>query len=343
MIGVIACTKDDFFPFGKQTFFFEEMLGSFSHKERKNFIFYDPLQHDDSTKTFSGFQFDETWCEAESGYPGFIYDRAFSSDRNQTAILDKYRDGIAAHGACCLNPPELSKLLDCKPDFNDFLAQNNFPYLPHWFSGDKPKGNPESIYIKPFRGSGGRGIRKSASSTGTGTGNLQNEVRHFMYQEAGRLLDAEDHAFDLRILIQAVGSKYEISGSAIRMGMKGSVVSNLQSGGTAFSIEEFQSRFPAIAGELESQVSLAKRISMNCMEKLSEQFGQILEIGFDILLTRDRGPVFLEANSRPSRWMFTAIADRMESGGENARIFREMRRNCCTNPGRFLLNISSRI
>jgi hypothetical protein len=61
-------------------------------------------------------------------------------------------------------------------------------------------------------------------------------------------------------------------------------------------------------------------------------------LGFDILLTEDRGPIILEANSKPARWIFNLLAARFPENSEEALYYRQLRAQSVAAPLHFLAN-----
>lgn len=79
---------------------------------------------------------------------------------------------------------------------------------------------------------------------------------------------------------------------------------------------------------------------LECSYKLHAKFGNFAEVGFDILLTLDRGPLVLEANSQPGRKIFKAIASLYEENSAEFLRYKELRRTSVRLPLIFALNNS---
>lgn len=329
-IGVAACRKPEEYPFGKQTYYFEDLLKQLDSNEREEFFFFDPLLISSLNDTISGFSWDGEWHEVESTLPSVIYDRAFSGELEERRKIESFRSEIGEGSFTVVNPLGLKELLDDKLAFTEFLQKNGFKYLETYRSADAtPPGN---YFVKPIKGSGGIGVRKISIPTESAIAE-----REFLQEEA-KLLSFVEAPTDLRVLIQSVNGKLKVTGRAIRMGEKGGIVSNLMSGGSAYSVEQFGLRYRDHKDLVINLSIQGESDCMRCAEQLQERFGDIMEIGFDVLFTEDRGAVILEANSRPSRWVFVQIADRMKDEGLDPSEYNEIRNNSCRYPAEFLLN-----
>ena len=82
-------------------------------------------------------------------------------------------------------------------------------------------------------------------------------------------------------------------------------------------------------------------LCQQCSSFLHNSYGRFLEIVFDILLTLDKGPIILEANSKPSRWFFNILAEYYKEDGKRRAFFQEQRKKAVSAPLIFALKINS--
>jgi len=75
---------------------------------------------------------------------------------------------------------------------------------------------------------------------------------------------------------------------------------------------------------------------MDCTHKLHEAFGSFLELGFDTMLTREQGPVVLEANSKPGRIIFSKLADAYPAASEEYAKYKLVKREAARRPAMFI-------
>ena len=67
-----------------------------------------------------------------------------------------------------------------------------------------------------------------------------------------------------------------------------------------------------------------KKISFDTCMAIDQKFGEFAEIGLDFLLSTE-GPIVMEANSRPSRWVFNVLADRYQDEPEQSLFYKSQR------------------
>jgi hypothetical protein len=364
MLGIAALEQSEWPPYGKQRFFFEDLVRACADIDLQFFFFspFDAL----TSKSVKGWIFDqEIWKSCTAPLPYFIYDRAFSALPQERKKLAEFRQWLKKNGLKVLNPVDMALLLDDKVAFHNYLQQQKIPTL-EVLSFDSLKNEAifnfaDTYFIKPLSGSGGLGIyvvekrdsvwilkdhlnefRKNFDSLEALYRYLNSLIKaeHYFIQPKAKIKNFEGSPFDLRVLIQNYGeADYRITGMAVRQGQQGSNVSNLQSGGTALAFEELNDW---IISELNVSTDLLlkqiKNISFDCCAKLHKNFGAFLEIGLDFLLTTD-GPLIMEGNARPSRWVFNVLADRFADNPEKALHYKNLRKLSVRMPGVYALEL----
>jgi len=339
ILGIAAIEQSHFPPFGKQRFFFEALIKNYVPRKFKVF-FFSPLRYNYNQKNISGFVFiNGEWLSCSERFPDIIYDRCFSSLLSEKEEIREFREFLKLNKITVFNPVALSDILDHKFNFHKFLHEHSIPTLSFQLPTEylcQTDIEKHSFLLKPIQGSGGVGIveLKKINSDFVILNNkkqiifqiddillLENELRRyqsmdFFLQKKIELELIEGSVFDIRVILQNSAEGYQISGIALRLGEKGSIVSNLMSGGKAMYIEEignyWQTNFGISSEVLQHELC---QISFKLAQLISDKFGPFGEIGLDFLLYKEQQTnklVIMEGNARPSRWVFQDIADRSE-------------------------------
>jgi hypothetical protein len=82
-----------------------------------------------------------------------------------------------------------------------------------------------------------------------------------------------------------------------------------------------------------------KKISFDTCLTINQEFGEFAEIGLDFLLTTE-GPIVMEGNARPSRWVFNVLADRYEADPEKSLFYKSQRALSVKVPAVFAKNFA---
>ncbi len=359
-IGVMSVVHEGRKPFGMQTYFFEDMIRS-TDVDAHEIFFFSPLDWNIDVEEVCGYNFvDDEWVETESKIPTIIYDRAFSKDIDQKILIEECRDFLKITNRVNLNPFELADLLNNKVRFHTFLQNQDIPTLqtfPFVVLEDEvffEEVGSSKVYVKPTFGSKGEGIfvvekKENGFALYDHSGRSEHfemytdlfvklqmeiidEAQYFVQEEAKTIL-FDDAPFDIRVLVQNYGNQYTVTGKAVRIGQRNAITSNLNSGGNALPMEELEHFFhECYKYSLEDLHQKIERLCLNCSEVLKEAIGEFCEIGFDILITKDRGPIILEANAKPSRWVFVKMADYFESIGKDNSYYLERRKETVSVP-----------
>lgn len=361
-IGVMSVEHEGKKPFGMQTYFFEDMVKSVSQLQ-EDIFFFSPLDWEIEKNQIRGYKYvEDTWVVVQGMIPDIIYDRAFSSDESQKLKIEACRNFLNDSKKKILNPFKLAHLLNDKVGFHAFLLKYDIPTLN---TNDIKVLEDESffkhlngkkVYIKPTFGSKGQGIfvaerEMSQYKLFDSLGNqkilesheifveeldkLTNGEPYFVQEEAQTVM-YNDSPFDVRVLVQNYGDRYEVTGKAVRIGQKSSMTSNLNSGGAALPFEAldefFRSEYQIDAKALEKEI---ETLCLLCTRTLKQTFGDFCEIGFDVLVSKDHGPIIIEGNAKPSRWVFVKIADFLESNGKDNTYYLGRRKETVSVPMKY--------
>lgn len=268
-LGVMAVENEEYYPFGKQVFFFEDMLNSYPNRKFDVF-FFSPLDWKKGKKV-NGFRYiNGEWKKSKEKIPNIIYDRAFSKDEKQKEHIESCRKYLQQSERIILNPFELVSILNNKVEFHKLLIQNGIPTVDvidfervkksEIFNEVKAK----RIYIKPIYGSKGEGIFVIESNKGIftlydGLGNSKTYKSYqwllkellknmdapsgYYAQEEAKIIRHEQSPFDIRVLVQNYGNDYRVTGLGARIGVKNSMTSNLNAGGAALPLQDLEDFF----------------------------------------------------------------------------------------------------
>jgi hypothetical protein len=193
-----------------------------------------------------------------------------------------------------------------------------------------------AVYVKPTYGTQGRSIyRLEQGSRGirvqyTAEGQTQNRrmqrgsaawqqflqkkfcaKRQFLVQQALDLVKAEGvRPVDFRWLIQKDGqNRWRITARVARIGHRGSITTNLHTGGDAVLAETFLQGHGY--GKEKSRRELLEHFdqaAFRVAEVLEQKAGRIGEIGIDFGLTQQTRIFLIEVNPRPGRQMLKDTA-----------------------------------
>lgn len=353
LLGISAVESEKGFPFGKQTLFFQEMQ-EISRDMPIELVFFSPLSWSEATEEIKGYVYkNKTWERTFFNLPGIIFDRTFITNRLEKQKINLFRSYLNTHKVHVLNPLNLALLLDNKVNFYKFLLEHNLPTVPIFTISDInvdffEKQHEKVFYLKPISSFGGYGIHiidmrnetiVLKNTINTRFMNFNSTVsllayitqafpvtEYFLQINTNTTLFNE-RPFDIRVIVQNQGyNLYKVTGSAVRIGLKGSFVSNLNNGGSVLPVEALTNYYSKYFNKnIEKELVSIANLCTRCCHALHQKYGNFLEIGFDILLTHEAGPVILEANAKPARWIFKALANNCKIDAEKRLFFNSLR------------------
>jgi glutathione synthase/RimK-type ligase-like ATP-grasp enzyme len=193
----------------------------------------------------------------------------------------------------------------------------------------------KTVFLKPVNGTGGRGILKVESSSGslyrvegrnpsrkiikpqTLSLNHINRIvkrwstnRTYLVQQGIELTLKNGRVHDYRLLIQKNDQgEWEYTGCAGRLGAKRSVTSNLHGGGKAMSADSLLEEWFPSDEERERMKRSMKQLSQRIVSVLEANFGQLCELALDLAIDRNGHIWLLEINPKPGRQVFSQIGE----------------------------------
>ncbi len=366
-LGVVARTLDfPAAPFGKNTFFFEEMMQS---KENLpiDVFFFSPEAWNRNADTVKGYVFHENqWITACQEIPKVIYDRYISRPNENEQKIRELRLFLSQKKHRFTTNIRLVKLVQNKIKFHEFLHQNQLPTISGTTLHDLSEqaffdyfSHTQAVVVKPIFGYRGENIDKIEACNNKFILKTKHDTRQFsaneifpfvkrsydngafFVQAMANALTINNAPFNLKILVQNSGNKnYQLTGQVVRVGQEGRWVSNANASGLpGLELESLKTLCEEHSAFSLSEIK--KQIQDICLKTahlLHDEFGDFCELSFDLLLTKDKGAVMLEANSKPSRWVFNAMVKQYKPKSEKWKYFKNLRYKSVRYPLLFAVN-----
>lgn len=335
-LGIMTCKRKQLFS--EKGYF--KLLQKFGDKNNiKTFVFY-PDSIDIKKRKVTGYRYNfhnKKWDLIYFSLPDFIYDRCFYGSTQQYKNYKPFVKFLKQQN--CIK--FLGNGLKGKWEVYQILSSNLSlkKYLPHTvrFSNFEQLDNlikTSPIILKPATGSHGKGIIKITYIKGEyfiiGRNSYNKKIKYliknkknlhrwilnftngrsYLIQEYLKLNNSKKMPYDIRMLIQKNElGKWEITGSAARLGDANNITSNLHGGGTVKSTTSLlTSEFgKEKAIQLEKELDKLGNIVPNIIES---SHGNLFELGLDIGIDVNGNLWIIEANSKPGRKIFTLLKDK---------------------------------
>lgn len=134
--------------------------------------------------------------------------------------------------------------------------------------------------------------------------------RPYLVQRALDLATYRGHPFDVRVSVQRGGDgEWRVSGMVAKVGGRNRIATNVARGGRAVNLLTVLSEAfgPAAAGRCAEELA---GLGLKAAAVLARHERGMADYGFDLCLTKDGHPWFLEANHRDLRYSFRDAGDR---------------------------------
>ncbi|WP_134682806.1 YheC/YheD family endospore coat-associated protein [Brevibacillus migulae] len=186
----------------------------------------------------------------------------------------------------------------------------------------------EMVYLKPLKGTGGRGIVRLEMKNGNFLFHSRNRNRlmkhgkisswnrlfewlerwvsdgEFLIQQGLQLDIVSRHIADMRLLMQKdEQGMWRITGHGMRIGSKKSPTSNLHGGGRGILTHKIL--LPLFGHErVEAIVSECFTLAFETAKTIEDNCGPMMELGLDIGIDRQGAVWLIEVNAMPARNLF---------------------------------------
>ncbi|WP_113928254.1 YheC/YheD family protein [Bacillus sp. P14.5] len=298
-------------------------------------LLFSPLQIHPQTEWIQGFRFStetECWVKDIFTIPEYIYDRTFYGDdftsKQAKAIVQwlKNRDDLCFLGYGLPNKWTIYRHLIKRDKVSPYLPETTLIHsIPETVAKIRRE---KTVIIKPFDGANGMGVFEIQSKNGhfqvrttkkqeIAVKDMDEETlsrwleslvskRSFILQGQLDNRDEQDRPFDLRLLLQKnENDKWSVSCKGFRVGIPGTLLTNISAGASVISYEEWKKtlkhyNWTYIESELREILSSLPGI-------LEEEFAPLFEIGLDIIIGRDSSVWVLDMNSKPGHKMLQLL------------------------------------
>lgn len=333
---VVGITADIFSdhsrPFGSQNFFFQQLLEAGRNLGEICFAF-SPLSINWGKGTVIGYTYGpKGWKKSVYPIPDVIYPREKNYSNHN------YRRRLEKLGTRFFNPPVAGKwetylIMKKNPNLVKYLPDTSI--IRSFNQVDTMLKKYQAVYLKPVAGSRGKNIIRVVKKKKSPGYEYQYEVnglsvkgsvptlsrlqsslkrvmgnRSYIVQKQIDLLKYEGNIIDVRILVQKnhVGD-WEATGIACREGRRGSITSNISSGGNGRKLDMVLRRHFDDENKHMEILEEIKYLAIESARTLEKVIGKAGEMGVDIGIDQSGNIWFIETNLRPARGVFLLIGD----------------------------------
>lgn len=334
VVGISAeIFSDSGRPFGNQGFFFQQLLKAGEELGEICFVF-----NSNSIKwnngTVIGYIYGaKGWVRKSFPLPDVIYPR-----ERAYAVNHNYRKRLEKIGVRFFNPSLVDKwgthqIMKKNSDMAKYLPETHL--IRNFNQVDMMVKKYHAVYLKPTTGARGKNIIKVTRRKNSSGFEYQYEInnliikgnapsisrlqgalkkvmgnRSYIVQQQINLLRLDGNIIDVRILVQKNDlGKWETTGIACRQGRRGSITSNISSGGSGRKLDTVLQRH--FENE-EQRLKIMEEICYLAIESaktLEKSIGQSGEMGVDIGIDNEGQVWFIETNLRPARHVFLLIGE----------------------------------
>ncbi len=335
VVGIMVDSgSDSSRPFGSQSFFISQLI-KFGTAMGQICFAFSTNSVNFSKKNINGYTYGKGgWKRGVFPIPDVVYPREAGYSKPKLQIRKK----MQSLGCKFINPTvigkwENHKILSGHPTLSSYLPDTCLVTSFHHI--DRMLRKYGAVYLKPVNGSKGRNIirvlkrKKSnmydyqyqaSSQPRIGTSNGINGLRHrlsrfmgkqdYIVQQRINLLRVDGNLVDVRILVQKDHTgKWLITGKACRIGRRGSITSNIFSGGSASKVEKVLVKKFSDPIQRERILTEINYLSIEAARALEASTSSMGELGIDIGIDNTGKIWFIEANLRPARQVFTLIGE----------------------------------
>lgn len=333
LVGIMSVRRPGMHPFAEGGYFRELMAAG--RRLGLRVIAFSPLDIDWTKSRVYGFTYrrGSGWQAAFYPIPRVVYDRLFPGKAcwhtywNAASRLRRLKRvsfmGKGLHGKW-----QMYRIVRRDERLSQYLPET---HRVHSFSAVAAMLKKYGVvFLKPMFGSGGTGIirvsRTKSGYTVRGRGRtgryrlsvhslaslqvaLSGVNSRYLVQQGLKLNYLNGSTYDVRVIVQKNGQgEWQVSGKAARIGRKGSITSNLHTGGTARTVESIMHHyFPDRADGIISEIHALVLDIANLMD---QKAGPLCDLGLDLGVDVTGRVWLIEVNSKPGRKVFRRTGDR---------------------------------
>lgn len=192
------------------------------------------------------------------------------------------------------------------------------------------------VYVKPTRGSQGRGVMKVERREEKGAGRVawkyhyqlgeqrrsfgsyeafypsilkDTKGKDYLVQKGIGLLKHEGRPFDIRVVIQRTPrGGWEATGTLARVAHPRKIVTNGSQGGTIYPTAYLLGKYTNSA-KRKSMLAYMDQLGIHTARRMERSYSGINELGLDIAIDHKLKPWILEVNTIPDPCPFTLLKD----------------------------------
>jgi len=335
VVGIMADSgSDSNRPFGGQSFFISQLI-EFGTAIGQICFAFSTNSVNFSRKFIRGYTYGKGgWKRGIFPIPDVVYPREAGYSMPKLQIRRK----MQSLGCKFINPPligkwEIHKILSHHPTLNSYIPETSL--VTSFHQVDRLLKKYDAVYLKPTTGSMGRDIIRVLKRTNSnlydyqyqansrpriGTSNGLMGLRHSLGKFMGKrsyivqrridLLRVDGNIVDVRILVQKDHTgQWLITGKACRIGRRGSITTNISSGGSASKVEKVLARNFSDPIQRERILTDINYLALEVAQALEVNPSSMGELGIDIGIDQSGKLWFIEANLRPARQVFILIGE----------------------------------
>ncbi len=336
VVGIMSTRREGAgLPFS-EGLYFRQLIKAAASIAVRAFVFC-PLDVEWRARTVWGYTHNPSlggWSHQRFPLPDVVYDRLFPPRGHMANILFaaarrlRRQRGVVFFGRALRGKWEVyrsvRRFADLSPHVPDTRRLSSPAVLRHMLTTHR------YVFVKPDMGSQGKGVmqvrvtdsglscrgRDSANRPFATTAHSAAEVlalaksrsqrQRLLVQQGLHLNHFQSKTFDIRAVVQKdAAGKWAITGTAARIGQRGSITSNLHGGGRAMRTEALlRTAFPL---QWESILAKVTTLCLSIPAALDQELGRFGELGLDLGVDRDGKVWLIEANSKPGRKVFLRI------------------------------------
>ncbi|MDP5274397.1 YheC/YheD family endospore coat-associated protein [Chengkuizengella axinellae] len=336
-------------PFGKRTYRIKEYLKGGSNKAFYFAFGLSDINWTDETVTAYFIDSRNQWKKKVVPLPDVIYNQLKSRSSHKTKSMQMLLDHFKKHNKSIFNwgffdKGEMYQLLD-----GTLEAQNHLPETHISTSSQEIKKMLEKhqfIYLKPTRGSFGRGISRITYHPKNGYFirfrkinknhllrftnfsslmkfiNQRKTHKNYVIQQGIRLIEIDKHPIDFRLHLNKNGqNEWVVAGDAAKKAGRGNVTTHVEMGGQVMnSLDTLEQVFTS--SQSQEIYENAKRTTIQLAEAIERKLPYLVgELGFDIGIDKQGKIWMIEVNSKPGRSIFKHPSLKTQSSDQLRYIF----------------------